>query len=591
MRPISQLRRETLLRIVKSKDFSYENLLFFQKLDIRHLDESFFLEIEDVFRHWNGNLDDRTLSVFSAIFSHPDCPTDLVVAHIDIIDKFRNAYFIRFSANELRIHSLNEQQILPFIQNMTSQELTQWMITQLCKRISKAEKEIPFSDELINSFIEKIIQFSNGLNLYRNGLPSHEQFYPFVHRISNRNLENLFMESPNTMYFFIPFFSKNQIDYFASQILCNQNFIHRLYTNSNCPESLIESFFDKTNNDSKKKISSKEMEIIKSLSCNPALSSERVSHLLTLMKKTFELQKNDIFNDIFMTPFILGTMENLLKHEHLDEEQYIETMESLIQGKTITSHLIQCVFKNDIQSKKIIDFTINKAIQYYEENTINFVPFKQIFNSDFLDFEKRKLLIEKIPYARHTDMFRGLPQEHIIELLKTIGFDSIDDFVERMKNDEDVAKQNYGTLASLMKYAQLDEHHIEAILDILPAIKEKMSGLPWTFLATHLWHQKAMTFQQRVRLIETMEKEWGNQKIDHQSKISYFYDKIECLTKNIDTQTQILLLNDSSKSTNELLQLKKMLVLEQNDLPKLLKKQFDQNESLVEHKNLHGLEK
>ncbi|MDP4350199.1 hypothetical protein QSG17_25470, partial [Escherichia coli] len=79
----------------------------------------------------------------------------------------------------------------------------------------------------------------------------------------------------------------------------------------------------------------------------------------------------------------------------------------------------------------------------------------------------------------------------IIELLKTIGFDSIDEFVEQMKNDEDIAKQNYGTLFSLMKYMQLDEHHIESLLDILPAIKEKMSELPWTFLGTNLWHQKA----------------------------------------------------------------------------------------------------
>ncbi len=587
MRPISQLRRETLLRIVKNKDFSYENLLFFQKLDTRHIDESFFLEIEDVFRNWGGNLDDRTISVFSAIFSHPDCPTDLVVAHIDIIDRFRNAHFIRFSSDELRIHSLDEQQILSSIQNMNPQNLTQWMITQLCKRISKAEKETPFSDELINSFIEKIIQSSKELNLYRNGLPSNEQFYPFVHRISNRNLENLFMESPNTMYFFIPFLSKNQINHFVSKILNNQEFNYRLYANPNCPESLTTSFFNAMSNGSKKKISPKEIEIIKNLSCNPALSSERILQLLDLIKKTFELQKNDMS----MTPFILETMENLLKHKQNNEKHYIETMELLIQEKTIAPHLIQCIFKNDIQSKKIMDFIIDKAIQYYEENKINLVPFEQIFNSDFLDFEKRKLLIEKIPYARRTDMFRGLAQEHIIELLKTIGFDSIDEFVEQMKNDEDIAKQNYGTLFSLMKYMQLDEHHIESLLDILPAIKEKMSELPWTFLGTNLWHQKAMTFQQRVRLIEAMEEEWASPKIPHQSKILYLYDRIEYLTHDLDTQTQILLLNDSNKPSNEFLQLKKMLVLEQNDLPKLLRKQFDQIESLVEHKNLHRFEK
>ena len=622
MHSISQLHCHKILDIIKDGTVSdYKNLLFFYRLNELHIDESFFYEVQIAIEKYPHSLREEHYQQLGSIFSHPDCPKEISMRGIQYVDA-------------KKIASFNEEQMKQVVQEIINlddhKKYLKNILENLCEAIDIAEKQgRPFSDELVEQLANKIIEFyeqrEGRIHFVHHIIDkvSPEQFkrliqlieqrerrIHFVHHIIDKGslIQEIITKKNERM--------KENFETIKELLKSSDKHIKNLiYASPYCSKRLITNLLKKLATtheiDSTNENATDFLEKVFCLSKNPDLTKEQINVMTESLVKIFDdLNRKEVFFNASnmergkQIVFVKRALLNLMFVHSFDEERFIESLRNMKYKEQPYQIFLEDIVRkykditdpNGHPSKKLFDFAIESILGFPKKPFWIHDTNQWVINHPFLDIERKKQLLYKIPELMNEDMFNGLDRQQIEFLLdKSIGSFIKETFCEN-SNDANEYYILGPRVRSLLKHVELEREEIEPIFSAFikltqkseQAIRKNEGKMAQSVfeLWQSLYQQKKLTDQQRMKLLEYLEENMkSNQgfirKNYEHRPLDEIKDFFSSLVEHSDTKIKMFLLSRMAEESTlddplyyPITEFIKMLVLENGDLPNVLKKHF-----------------
>lgn len=619
MRPISQLRRQKILDIIKDGATSdYKNLLFFHGLNELRIDESFFHEVQATIEKYPHSSIEELYQQLSNIFSHSDCPVGISVRNIEYVDA-------------QKMVSFNEEQMKRVVQEIINlddhKKYLKNILENLCEAIDIAEKQgKPFSDELIEQLANKIIEFyeqrEGRIHFVHHIIDkvSPEQFKRLI-QLKNVNKEDLIQEiitKKNERM-------KENFETIKELLKSSDKHIKNLiYASPYCSKRMITNLLKKLATtheiNSTNENATDFLEKVFCLSKNPDLTKEQIDVMTESLVKIFDdLNKKEKFfktpsvEIIEQTTFVKRALFNLMTSPFFDEKRFIESLHKMKYKENSYRRFIESSIRkykditdpNGHPSKKFFDFAIDSILGFPNEPLLIQDSDQWVINHPFLDIQRKKQLLYKIIELMNEDMFKGLDRHQVEFLLDKSTSLSIKELFYSNIKDADEYYLLGPKVRSILKHVELEREEIEPIFSAFikltqkseQAIRKNESKMAQSVfeLWQSLYQQKKLTDQQRMKLLEYLEENMkSNQGFIRKNYEHRPLDEIKnffsSLVEHSDTKLKIFLLSNKAKESSlddqlyrPMTEFIKMLILENEMLPNILRKQFDKEFSVDYH--------